>query len=204
MLRRAVRVNGITALSHGMGLLKQKTRSIVGLDIEPGFVAAAEFSNGGSPRLVKAARPAPAAVAEVDAVAEPETQVTSAEAIAPAAQIEEAAEDAQPAPGLLARLSRHRRPAKQNARPAPSARYSIIDVRLQSIASGVVTKTATATRAVARSLTYRTRNHSARAVPAGMSSGEIALVLGRSPAAVQKELVRVMHLLKEHIHGAAI
>jgi type IV pilus assembly protein PilM len=38
-----------------MGLLKQKTRSIVGLDIEPGFVAAAEFSNGGSPRLVKAA-----------------------------------------------------------------------------------------------------------------------------------------------------
>jgi type IV pilus assembly protein PilM len=38
-----------------MGLLKQKTRSVVGLDIEPGFVAAAEFSNGGSPRLVKAA-----------------------------------------------------------------------------------------------------------------------------------------------------
>jgi type IV pilus assembly protein PilM len=38
-----------------MGLLKQKTRSIVGLDIEPGFVAAAEFSNGGAPRLVKAA-----------------------------------------------------------------------------------------------------------------------------------------------------
>jgi type IV pilus assembly protein PilM len=38
-----------------MGLLKPKTRSIVGLDIEPGFVAAAEFSNGGSPRLVKAA-----------------------------------------------------------------------------------------------------------------------------------------------------
>src|SRR5438094_2597258 len=55
MLRRAVRVNGITALSHGMGLLKQKTRSIVGLDIEPGFLAAAEFSNGGAPRLVKAA-----------------------------------------------------------------------------------------------------------------------------------------------------
>jgi type IV pilus assembly protein PilM len=38
-----------------MGLLKSKTRSIVGLDIEPGFVAAAEFTNGGSPRLVKAA-----------------------------------------------------------------------------------------------------------------------------------------------------
>jgi type IV pilus assembly protein PilM len=38
-----------------MGLLKQKTRSIVGLDIEPGFVAAAEFTTGGSPRLVKAA-----------------------------------------------------------------------------------------------------------------------------------------------------
>ena len=34
-----------SAFSHGMGLLKQKTRSIVGLDIEPGFVAAAEFSN---------------------------------------------------------------------------------------------------------------------------------------------------------------
>jgi RNA polymerase sigma-70 factor, ECF subfamily len=39
---------------------------------------------------------------------------------------------------------------------------------------------------------------------AGMSSSEIALVLGRSPAAVQKELVRVMHLLKEQIHDAAI
>jgi type IV pilus assembly protein PilM len=38
-----------------MGILKPKTRSIVGLDIEPGFVAAAEFSGGGSPRLVKAA-----------------------------------------------------------------------------------------------------------------------------------------------------
>jgi Tfp pilus assembly PilM family ATPase len=38
-----------------MGLLKAKTRSIVGLDIEPGFVAAAEFTHGGSPRLVKAA-----------------------------------------------------------------------------------------------------------------------------------------------------
>jgi type IV pilus assembly protein PilM len=38
-----------------MGLLKQKTRSIVGLDIEPGFVAAAEFTHGSSPKLVKAA-----------------------------------------------------------------------------------------------------------------------------------------------------
>jgi RNA polymerase sigma-70 factor (ECF subfamily) len=38
----------------------------------------------------------------------------------------------------------------------------------------------------------------------GMTSGEIALVLGRSPAAVQKELVRVMHLLKEHIHDSAL
>jgi Tfp pilus assembly PilM family ATPase len=45
----------IAASSHGMGLLKPKTRSIVGLDIEPGFVAAAEFTHGGSPRLVKAA-----------------------------------------------------------------------------------------------------------------------------------------------------
>jgi Tfp pilus assembly PilM family ATPase len=45
----------IAASSHGMGLLKAKTRSIVGLDIEPGFVAAAEFTHGGSPRLVKAA-----------------------------------------------------------------------------------------------------------------------------------------------------
>jgi type IV pilus assembly protein PilM len=38
-----------------MGLLKPKTRSVVGLDIEPGFIAAAEFSSGASPRLVKAA-----------------------------------------------------------------------------------------------------------------------------------------------------
>jgi type IV pilus assembly protein PilM len=40
-----------------MGLLKQKTRSVVGLDIEPGFVAAAEFTHGSSssPKLVKAA-----------------------------------------------------------------------------------------------------------------------------------------------------
>src|SRR5215210_1867903 len=56
MLRRAVRIRKwITALSHGMGLLKQKTRSVVGLDIEPGFVAAAEFSSGSSPQLIKAA-----------------------------------------------------------------------------------------------------------------------------------------------------
>ena len=41
--------------SHGMGLLKPKTRSVVGLDIEPGFLAAAEFSSGGSPPLVRAA-----------------------------------------------------------------------------------------------------------------------------------------------------
>jgi Tfp pilus assembly PilM family ATPase len=45
----------IAASSHGMGLLKAKTRSVVGLDIEPGFVAAAEFTHGGAPRLVKAA-----------------------------------------------------------------------------------------------------------------------------------------------------
>jgi Tfp pilus assembly PilM family ATPase len=46
----------IAASSHGMGLLKpNKTRSVVGLDIEPGFVAAAEFTGGSSPRLVKAA-----------------------------------------------------------------------------------------------------------------------------------------------------
>ena len=38
-----------------MGLLKPKTHSVVGLDIEPGFLAAAEFSNGGAQRLVKAA-----------------------------------------------------------------------------------------------------------------------------------------------------
>jgi Tfp pilus assembly PilM family ATPase len=38
-----------------MGLLKQKARSVVGLDIEPGFMAAAEFSNGGRPALQRAA-----------------------------------------------------------------------------------------------------------------------------------------------------
>ena len=38
-----------------MGLLDSKTRSVVGLDIEPGFLAAAEFSTGGSPSLVRAA-----------------------------------------------------------------------------------------------------------------------------------------------------
>jgi type IV pilus assembly protein PilM len=38
-----------------MGLLKPKTRSVVGLDIEPGFVAAAEFTNGSSPTMVRAA-----------------------------------------------------------------------------------------------------------------------------------------------------
>ncbi len=38
-----------------MGLLDSKTRSVVGLDIEPGFLAAAEFSTGSSPALVRAA-----------------------------------------------------------------------------------------------------------------------------------------------------
>jgi type IV pilus assembly protein PilM len=38
-----------------MRLLKPRTRAVVGLDIEPGFVAAAEFSNSGSPILVRAA-----------------------------------------------------------------------------------------------------------------------------------------------------
>ena len=42
-----------------MGLLDSKTRSVVGLDIEPGFLAAAEFSNGGSPALVRAATETP-------------------------------------------------------------------------------------------------------------------------------------------------
>src|SRR5436190_12710136 len=41
--------------AQGMGLFKSKTRSVVGLDIEPGFVAAAEFSHNGSPVLVRAA-----------------------------------------------------------------------------------------------------------------------------------------------------
>src|SRR4051794_29510932 len=38
-----------------MGLFNSKTRSVVGLDIEPGFVAAAEFSHNGKPVLVRAA-----------------------------------------------------------------------------------------------------------------------------------------------------
>jgi type IV pilus assembly protein PilM len=38
-----------------MGLLDSRTRSVVGLDIEPGFLAAAEFSSGGSPSLLRAA-----------------------------------------------------------------------------------------------------------------------------------------------------
>ena len=38
-----------------MGLLDSKTRSVVGLDIEPGFLAATEFSSGASPELVRAA-----------------------------------------------------------------------------------------------------------------------------------------------------
>ncbi len=38
-----------------MGLFDTKTRSVVGLDIEPGFLAAAEFSNGTSPELIRAA-----------------------------------------------------------------------------------------------------------------------------------------------------
>jgi type IV pilus assembly protein PilM len=38
-----------------MGLFDTKTRSVVGLDIEPGFLAAAEFSNGSSPELIRAA-----------------------------------------------------------------------------------------------------------------------------------------------------
>jgi type IV pilus assembly protein PilM len=38
-----------------MGLFDPKTRSVVGLDIEPGFLAAAEFSNSGSPALIRAA-----------------------------------------------------------------------------------------------------------------------------------------------------
>ena len=40
---------------HGMGILDSRTRSIVGLDIEPGFLAAAEFSGNGKPELVRAA-----------------------------------------------------------------------------------------------------------------------------------------------------
>jgi RNA polymerase sigma-70 factor, ECF subfamily len=39
---------------------------------------------------------------------------------------------------------------------------------------------------------------------AGLSSREIASMLGRSPAAVQKELVRIMHSLKEQARDTAI
>ncbi len=38
---------------------------------------------------------------------------------------------------------------------------------------------------------------------AGLSSTEIAGLVGRSPAAVQKELVRIMHFLREQFHDAA-
>jgi type IV pilus assembly protein PilM len=38
-----------------MGLLDSRTRSVVGLDIEPGFLAAAEFSGGATPSLIRAA-----------------------------------------------------------------------------------------------------------------------------------------------------
>ena len=38
-----------------MGILDSRTRSVVGLDIEPGFLAAAEFSGGAKPSLVRAA-----------------------------------------------------------------------------------------------------------------------------------------------------
>ena len=38
-----------------MGLLDSRTRSVVGLDIEPGFLAAAEFNGSGKPALVRAA-----------------------------------------------------------------------------------------------------------------------------------------------------
>jgi DNA-directed RNA polymerase specialized sigma24 family protein len=38
----------------------------------------------------------------------------------------------------------------------------------------------------------------------GLSSREIASLLGRSPAAVQKELVRIMRLLKEQGRDSAI
>ena len=43
------------SVTNGMGLLKQKARSVVGLDIEPGFMAAAEFSKGNRPTLQRAA-----------------------------------------------------------------------------------------------------------------------------------------------------
>jgi type IV pilus assembly protein PilM len=58
-------------------LLSRQNKSVVGLDIEPGFVAAAEFSNGGSPQLVRAATQAlqpglfhDGEVVEVDGLAE--------------------------------------------------------------------------------------------------------------------------------------
>ena len=38
-----------------MGILDSRTRSIVGLDIEPGFLAAAEFNSSGKPALLRAA-----------------------------------------------------------------------------------------------------------------------------------------------------
>ncbi len=38
---------------------------------------------------------------------------------------------------------------------------------------------------------------------AGLSSAEIAGLVGKSPAAVQKELVRIMHFLREQFHHAA-
>jgi type IV pilus assembly protein PilM len=38
-----------------MGILDSRTRSVVGLDIEPGFLAAAEFSGSGKPALIRAA-----------------------------------------------------------------------------------------------------------------------------------------------------
>ena len=38
-----------------MGIFDTKSRSVVGLDIEPGFLAAAEFSNGSAPELIRAA-----------------------------------------------------------------------------------------------------------------------------------------------------
>jgi type IV pilus assembly protein PilM len=50
------RVPGPRAASfQGMGIFDSRTRSVVGLDIEPGFLAAAEFSGSGKPSLVRAA-----------------------------------------------------------------------------------------------------------------------------------------------------
>src|SRR5688500_11674982 len=40
---------------HGMGILDSRTRSVVGLDIEPGFLAAAECTGSGKPALIRAA-----------------------------------------------------------------------------------------------------------------------------------------------------